>query len=150
MSTLTFDYQPSRTNDGIHPPRCGFLRSFSPSCFTRFYQLLCIYLSDFLHPAAFEGVDPADKKLRLISMILFTLFFPAMSLFLSRRLKLIKGLSLENRSDRLVGFIVTMIFYFWASYVFRNLPDTPPVALIFYSVLFSQSVVPGCVRSTIK
>ncbi len=35
---------------------------------------------------------------------------------------------MENRQDRLVGFIVTMFFYFWASYVFRNLSDTPAVA----------------------
>ena len=67
----------------------------------------------------------------MLSMVLFTLFFPAFSLFLAWRLKLIKSLTLENRQDRLVGFIVTMFFYFWASYVFRNLPDTPPVAAHF-------------------
>lgn len=64
-------------------------------------------------------------------MILFTIFFPTLSLFLAWRLKLIKSLSLENRQDRLVGFIVTMFFYFWASYVFRNLSDIPAVAAHF-------------------
>lgn len=67
----------------------------------------------------------------MFSMVLFTVFFPAVSLFLAWRLKLIKSLSLENRQDRLVGFIVTMFFYFWASYVFRNLPDIPQVAAHF-------------------
>jgi len=67
----------------------------------------------------------------MFSMVLFTIFFPALSLFLAWRLKLIKNLSFENRQDRLVGFIVTMFFYFWASYVFRNLPDIPPVAAHF-------------------
>jgi len=85
----------------------------------------------YLHPAAFEGVDLHTKNLRMFSMVLFTLFFPALSLFLAWRLKLIKGLALNNRQDRLVGFIVTMFFYFWASYVFRNLPDVPPVAAHF-------------------
>jgi hypothetical protein len=85
----------------------------------------------YLHPAAFEGVDLHTKNLRMISMVLFTIFFPAVSLFLAWRLKLIKGLNLENRQDRLVGFIVTMFFYFWASYVFRNLPDIPSVAAQF-------------------
>ena len=85
----------------------------------------------YLHPAAFEGVDPHTRNLRMFSMVLFTIFFPAVSLFLAWRLKLIKDLSLENRQDRLVGFIVTMFFYFWASYVFRNLPDTPAVAAHF-------------------
>jgi hypothetical protein len=85
----------------------------------------------YVHPSAFEGVDPHFKNLRMLSIILFTVFFPSVSLFLARRLRLIKSLSLENRQDRLVGFIVTMFFYFWASYVFRNLPDTPPVAAHF-------------------
>jgi hypothetical protein len=85
----------------------------------------------YVHPSAFEGVDPHSKNLRMLSMVLFTLFFPCVSLFLARRLRLIRSLSLENRQDRLVGFIVTMFFYFWASYVFRNLPDTPPVAAHF-------------------
>src|SRR5579864_4114486 len=85
----------------------------------------------YLHPAVFEGVDLHTRNLRMFSMVLFTIFFPAVSLFLAWRLKLIKSLSLENRQDRLVGFIVTMFFYFWASYVFRNLPDTPPVASRF-------------------
>jgi hypothetical protein len=85
----------------------------------------------YLHPAVFEGVDSHTKNLRMFSMVLFTLFFPSVSLFLAWRLKLIKGLALESRQDRLVGFIVTMFFYFWASYVFRNLPDIPTVAAHF-------------------
>lgn len=97
-------------------------------------MLICAYTIAFLiylHPSAFEGVDPHTKNLRMLSIVLFTIFFPGISLFLAWRLKLIKNLSLENRQDRLVGFIVTMFFYFWASYVFRNLPDTPPVAAHF-------------------
>ncbi len=90
----------------------------------------------YLHPSAFEGVDPRTKNLRMFSMVLFTIFFPTLSLFLAWRLKLIKSLSLENRQDRLVGFIVTMFFYFWASYVFRNLSDMPQVAAHFVLGIF--------------
>jgi hypothetical protein len=76
-------------------------------------------------------MDKHTKDLRMISVILYTVFFPAFSLFLARRLKLIQSLSLNSRQDRLVGFIVTMFFYFWTSYVFRNLADTPSVAAHF-------------------
>ena len=68
----------------------------------------------YVHPAAFEGVDQHTRNLRMFSTVLFTVFFPAFSIFLARRLKLVKSLSLENRQDRLIGFIVTMFFYFWA------------------------------------
>jgi hypothetical protein len=90
----------------------------------------------YVHPAAFEGFDMHTKNLRMISMLLFTVFFPALSVFLAWRLKLVKSFSLENRQDRLVGFILTMFFYFWASYVFRNLPDTPSVASRFVTGTF--------------
>jgi hypothetical protein len=133
MSSLTFDYQPGLSANDRHPSTTVrfFAHVFSIIFHPLFISVYVFIFLIYLHPAAFEGIDPQTKNLRLISMILFTLFFPALSLFLSRRLKLIKNLSLENRSDRLVGFIVTMFFYFWASYVFRNLPDTPPVAAHF-------------------
>jgi hypothetical protein len=116
-----------------HPSRS--LRFFARFFSILFHPLLISsYVFAFLiylHPSAFEGVDKRIKNLRMFSMILFTIFFPAFSLFLGWRLKLIKSLSLESRQDRLIGFIVTMFFYFWASYVFRNLPDIPPVAAHF-------------------
>src|ERR1700753_470248 len=55
----------------------------------------------YVHPAAFEGVDTHTRNLRMFSMVLYTIFFPAVSLFLAWRLKLIRGLSLVNRQDRL-------------------------------------------------
>jgi hypothetical protein len=100
---------------------------FHPLFITSYVFIFLIYF----HPAAFEGMNKTTKNLRMVSVVLYTVLFPAFSLFLASRLKLIKGLSLNNRNDRLVGFIVTMFFYFWTNYIFRNLPDTPPVAAHF-------------------
>ena len=133
MNTLTYEYQPVDAAIERHPSRT--IRLFAYIFSVLFHPLLiCSYIIAFLiylHPSAFEGMDPHTKNLRMVSVVLFTIFFPALSLFLAWRLKLIKNLSLENRQDRLVGFIVTMFFYFWASYVFRNLPDSPSVAAHF-------------------
>src|SRR6201995_1351786 len=122
-----------RSSFDKHPS--GAVRFFAHFFSILFHPLLIgSYVFAFLiygHPAVFEGVDSHTRNLRMLSMVLFTIFFPAVSLFLAWRLKLIKGLALDNRQDRLVGFIVTMFFYFWASYVFRNLPDIPPVAAHF-------------------
>jgi hypothetical protein len=132
MSTIAYDYSPSTAIEP-HPSRA--LRFFALIFSALFHPLLIsTYIFAFLiyvHPAAFEGVDPHVRNLRMFSMALFTIFFPGLSLFLAWRLKLIKTLALESRQDRLIGFIVTMFFYFWASYVFRNLPDTPLVAAHF-------------------
>jgi hypothetical protein len=132
MNTANYEYPKPELSER-HPSRS--LRLAAHFFSILFHPLLITsYVFAFLeyvHPAVFEGMDKHTKNLRLISVILYTVFFPGLSLFLAWRLKLIKGLSLENRNDRLVGFIVTMFFYFWTSYVLRNLPDTPPVAAHF-------------------
>ena len=122
--TVTIEQHPSRLLRSIAQ---FFSIVFHPLLISSYVFAFLIYV----HPSAFEGMEKHTKDLRMISVILYTLFFPAFSLFLARRLKLIKSLSLDSRQDRLVGFIVTMFFYFWTSYVFRNLPDTPPVASQF-------------------
>jgi hypothetical protein len=131
MNAASYEYYSSNT--ASHPSR--LVRAFAYFFSILFHPMLvCAYTIAFLiylHPSAFEGVDPHTRNLRMLSIILFTVFFPGVSLFIAWRLKLIRSLSLENRQDRLIGFIVTMFFYFWASYVFRNLPDTPPVAAHF-------------------
>lgn len=128
-----YPYASSKAAPAPHPSPVvrGFAHFFSilfhPLLISAYVMAFLIYL----HPAAFEGVDRHTANLRMLSVLLFTLFFPALSLFLAWRLRLVKSLSLENRNDRLVGFIVTMFFYFWTSYVFRNLPDTPAPAAHF-------------------
>ncbi len=131
MNALTSDYdaltQDPHTSRLLRILARFFSILFHPLLITTYVFAFLIYL----HPAAFEGIDRHTKNFRMLSIILFTIFFPALSLFLAWRLKLVKSLSLESRPDRLAGFIVTMFFYFWASYVFRNLPDTPPVVAHF-------------------
>jgi hypothetical protein len=133
MNAPTYDYTTPDAAIDPHPSRTFrfFARSFSILFHPLFISTYVLAFLIYLHPAVFEGVDSHTKNFRMLSIILFTLFFPVFSLFLAWRLKLIKNLTLDNRQDRLVGFIVTMFFYFWASYVFRNLPDTPPVAAHF-------------------
>jgi len=133
MKATTYDYTKENSSLESHPS--AVVRSLAHFISILFHPLLIsAYVMAFLiyiHPAAFEGVDNHTANLRMLSVLLFTLFFPALSLFLAWRLKLVKSLTLDSRNDRLVGFIVTMFFYFWTSYVFRNLPDTPPVAAHF-------------------
>jgi hypothetical protein len=132
MNTANYEYPPPDLSER-HPSRV--LRSLAYFFSVVFHPLLItsyvFAFLEFVHPAVFEGMDSHTKKLRLISVVLYTIFFPGLSLFLAWRLKLIKSLSLKTRNDRLVGFIVTMFFYFWTSYVLRNLPDTPVVAARF-------------------
>jgi hypothetical protein len=133
MKTATYDYSTKNSSIEAHPSRTarGIAHFFSILFHPLLISSYTIAFLIYIHPAAFEGVDLRTANLRMLSVFLFSVFFPGLSLFLAWRLKLVKSLSLDTRNDRLVGFIVTMFFYFWTSYVFRNLPDTPPVAAHF-------------------
>ncbi len=101
--------------------------------------LMSFYVVGFLmyfHPAVFVGVDEKTKRYRLASTILFTIFFPAITLLLARALKLVRNVSLPDRQDRIIGYLVAMFFYWWTWNVFRNLPDTPPVIVRFTFGMF--------------
>jgi hypothetical protein len=133
MNAQPYEYSHKDSVIGQHPSPT--LRRFAHFISILFHPLLIssytIAFLIYIHPGVFEGVDPRTANLRMLSVLLFSVFFPGLSLFLAWRLKLVKSISLETRNDRLVGFIVTMFFYFWTSYVFRNLPDTPPAAAHF-------------------
>jgi hypothetical protein len=133
MKNVSYEYSKSHSRENVYPS--GLIRSFAQVFSFLFHPLLIsTYVMGFLlyiHPAAFEGFDRHTRNLRMFSVVLFTVFFPVLSIFLAWRLRLVGKLTLESRQDRLIGFIVTMFFYFWTSYVFRSLPDTPPAAAHF-------------------
>jgi hypothetical protein len=133
MNTQPYEYSTKNSSIEQHPSPT--LRRFAYFISILFHPLLIssytIAFLIYIHPGAFEGVDPRTANQRMLSVLLNGVFYPALSLFLAWRLKLVKSLSLDTRNDRLVGFIVTMFFYFWTSYVFRNQPDTPPAVAHF-------------------
>jgi hypothetical protein len=79
----------------------------------------------FFHPAVFAGVDHRTKMFRMLSILLFTAFFPGFTVFIAWRLKLIKSILLSTAKERIIPYAAVMFFYWWTWYVFRNLPETP-------------------------
>ena len=100
---------------------------FHPLLISAYVMAFVIYL----HPAAFVGMDDRTKLFRMVSTLLFTVFYPAVIIFIASRLKLIRSLKMDTMQDRIVGFVITMFFYWWTWNVFRNLPDIPRVAVHF-------------------
>jgi hypothetical protein len=113
-----------------------FISRFFAHLFSVVFHPLFIvaYLFAFLtyiHPDAFSGIDPHVRLLRLLTVLLSTVAFPGLTLFISWRLKLLQSLKLQNRQDRIVGYLVAMFFYWWVWYVMHNLADVPAVATRF-------------------
>ena len=54
------------------------------------------------------------------------------AIFIMSRLKLfLNSITANSAKERIIPYLITMIFYWWPWNVFRNLPDSPPVATKF-------------------
>jgi hypothetical protein len=85
----------------------------------------------FIHPAVFAGFDDRLKMLRFLHVFIFNALFPAFSVFLLWRLKFISSIHLRTEKERILPYIIAMIFYWWTWNVFKNLSDVPPVLVRF-------------------
>ncbi len=83
-----------------------------------------VYLTAYLiyiHPYLFAAYDPKQKFIRLLSVFVITVFFPAITVFLLWRLNFIESIYLQTQKERIIPFVSSNIFFFWAFWVARNL-----------------------------
>lgn len=79
----------------------------------------------YVNPYAFAGMSDKFRLFRLLSVLVNTGFIPAFSVFLMWRLGLIQSLFMRTQKERIIPYAASMIFYFWAWYVFHKQPDHP-------------------------
>jgi len=102
---------------------------FIPSCITAFIL--------YADPYAFAGMNNKAKAFKLVSVIFSTAFLPLFSVALMKQLGFIKSIFLRSQKDRIIPYIVSMIFYFWAWYVSKNLHDSPSLTAMLLAVFLS-------------
>jgi hypothetical protein len=114
------------------PPTLSILARFFSFVFhPLFVSAYVIGFLIFFHPYAFEGFDQKEKKAKLLIVVINTVLFPVFSVFLIWRLKFISSIHLRTAKERIIPYMISMILYFWAWWVFKNIPDIPPVAIHF-------------------
>lgn len=91
-------------------------------CHPVFFPLVMAYVVYRLAPAGFVGVKEKQLGLWMISIGMTTVFFPLFSIFLMKQLGFISSLMLPTAKERTIPLMATMIFYFWVSHVFNNMP----------------------------
>lgn len=98
-----------------------------------------VYISAYLiygYPYAFAALQDSQKMLRLISLFVITCFFPAVTVFLLWRLKFAESILLRTQKERIIPYVASIIFYWWAFYVSRTLPGSPAILTYFLLGLF--------------
>jgi hypothetical protein len=91
----------------------------------------------YADPYAFAGMNDKAKVFKLVSVIFSTAFLPLFSVALMKQLGFIKSIFLRSQKDRIIPYIVSMIFYFWAWYVSKNLHDSPALTAMLLAVFLS-------------
>lgn len=91
-------------------------------------------------PFQFAGITPQLLYFREFNVFWMTAFFPAFSVFLLWRLRLISNVYLRTQKERIVPYIITMVFYWWMWYLSRNFTDQPITLQYFYFGIFLTTV----------
>ncbi len=85
----------------------------------------------FVHPLLFSELDRREKLFKMISVFFTTVFLPLFSVFLAWRLKFVRSVQMKSSRDRIIPYVMVMIYYFWIWYVFENQPENPDMTVHF-------------------
>ena len=94
----------------------GFSYIFHP-LFIPVYVTLFLLL---VHPYIFAGLDNWGKLGNLLQIFVNCTFLPLVSVLLLRGLKFIGSVYLNTQKERIIPYMISMIFYFWNWYAFKN------------------------------
>lgn len=86
----------------------------------------------YLHPYSFAVFDSKQKFIRLLSVFVITAFFPAITVFLLWRLQFAESIFIRIQKERIIPYVASIIYFFWAFYVSRNLEGTPVMMTSFF------------------
>ena len=106
------------------PPQPAIIKFFANLFSYLFHPLFIpVYITLFLlfvHPYIFAGLDDWGKLGNLLQVFVNCTFLPIMSILLLRGLKFIDSVYLKTQKERIVPYMICMIFYFWNWYAFKN------------------------------
>ncbi len=87
---------------------------------------MCIYLV-YYQPDFFMGIGQKGKGQTVLIYAINAVFFPLVSVLLCKALGFIKSIRQNTQKERIILYSITMVFFFWAFYVFNNKPGMPPI-----------------------
>jgi hypothetical protein len=106
----------------IHQP--GWVQKTAQLFSWLFHPLFIpVYITLFLirvHPYLFSGFDDWAKMGNLLQVFVNCTLLPLVSVLLLRGLKFIDSVQLKTQKERIVPYMICMIFYFWNWYAFKN------------------------------
>jgi hypothetical protein len=122
---------PSRVKGRFSPPLRFFAQLVSYLFHPLFISSYVMGFLLFLHPYAFTGFDHRLRVLRFLHVLIFNALFPGFVVFLAWRLKFIQSMHMRTAKERIIPYVINMIFYWWTWYAFKSLGDMPDFVVHF-------------------
>jgi hypothetical protein len=110
---------------GFHPVLKGVAHLLSVVTHPLFVPLAGTWLIVITHPLAFASFDSKALFRIYASVVSNTIVLTGFTVIILRQLKFIGSIRLRTQRDRIVPYIATMTFYFWAFLVFRHQKAVP-------------------------
>jgi hypothetical protein len=126
--------QPVMNND-THPVLRGAAQVLSYLFHPLFIPIYVTAFLLYVHPSCFAGNGPDDKARSMALMAVNTILFPGITVLLLKGLKFIDSIFLRSQKDRIIPYIASGTFYFWAFWVLKN-QAYPPLMVAFMLGVF--------------
>ena len=109
---------------------------FHPLFIPTYVTLFLLYV----HPYAFISLNEKGKILQVMLMLFTTAFMPAFSVLLMKQLGFIDSVFLRTQRDRIIPYMVVMIYYFSVWYYSKIHPEFPKTFVVFMLSTFIGSI----------
>jgi len=96
-----------------------------------FVPLIGTWLIVVSHPFQFSGFTGKGMFGIYGSVVSNTILLTGFTVVILKQLHFIKSIRLRTQSDRIIPYIATMTFYFWAFMVFKHQPQVPKMMTAF-------------------
>jgi len=115
-----------------HHPVIKFFAHFFSYLFHPIF--IPVYVTWFLtsvHPGYFAGFSAHQKSWIIIRVAYTMVLLPLIVVLLLKGLGFSKSIFMKTQQERIIPYITSNIFFFWAYLVFRNQPEIPKVLTAF-------------------
>jgi len=102
-----------------------------------------VYVAWFLiniQPYLFASFTEWRKTTTMIQFLVMYSFFPLVTTFLLKGLGFISSIHLKTQRDRIIPYVICMIYYFWVWYVLYKQPEYPQAIVQFSLAIFIASI----------
>lgn len=132
--TMTQDPQDAsalRPSPSFHPAWRAIAHVISVILHPIFVPLIGTWLIVVSHPFQFAGFSGKAMFGIYGSVVANTIVLTGFTVFILKQLHFIQSILLRTQRDRVIPYIATMTFYFWAFMVFKHLPAVPRIVTAF-------------------